>query len=124
MVRCRSLFVLCVCFGVAGVIASAASVPGVSASIGATATVSQPLGLVDLPVGNSIKDNSGTVIIHEYLLAPTTSGVIVQIDGLPLDCARCTPTMASGASVIDLSSAHRGASGNGLTTVTLIYTEN
>jgi hypothetical protein len=124
MMRCRLLVVFSVCFLVAVVVASATSVPGVNASIGATATVSQPLGLINIPPDDSHRLTSNVNSRQQFLLAPKTSGVIVLIDGAPVPRNHLIPTISNSTSAIDLSSVQGGAIGITPTVVTLIYSEN
>lgn len=88
---------------------------GVSGSISATATVTQPLGIVVLPAESS---TSPTEAIRLGILSPRTDGILIEIDGRLMINARAltaSPLAEIFLQEIDNTSQR---------TISLIYTAN
>lgn len=108
-----------------GVTLVTAQYSGVSASITATATVSQPIGLVEI----SYTTSSPTLVAPSdrprpfALLAPKISGVIVSVDGIAIDRPGGDWFDARMQRSISMLSLPLPASPTP-TIITLIYSEN
>lgn len=122
----RLLAVFGASFLVLAHVSNVVGLPSAGAPICATATVAEPLGLITGPLINepmpvSVDPTSGA---PRFLLVSRSRGVVIDLNGAPIDLAKVAGSHTGLVSVLEIPTLAVVPSADHPVTLTIIYSEN